>query len=179
MKKYLLIIVLISHLQLFSQNSKNREIQKIDLEIAKLTEQKDKGGSSTIIEAINASIMGLEQKKSNILLSLKTEKERIQQQNDDLNDLQKNNQNQIKQNQQNLNYQGKQNDLQQLKQQQADLSQRFSNELNNISNSMRNVMLADVRKNLMERQELISSFYHYYPKVLNKTQNSLVKYCIC
>ena len=168
MKKYLIIIILISNFNLFSQNSNNKELEKIEEEITKLKEKIDKGLSDSQRAALLTSILGLEQQKSNIIISLKSEKDRVQQQKEDYNDLQKNSQNQIKQNQQNLNYQEKQNDIQKLKQQQIDLSQRFSNELNNISNSLRNIMMADVRKNLMDRQDLISGFYSKNQTKINK-----------
>lgn len=167
MKKYFLTVTLIFCITVFGQSSPTAKVAKIQNEIDKLEELK-KSYSGQQANAINGQISALEQEKSNLIISMKAQKQAIDQQNENNINEQKRNASEMQKIRDRSNRTDSNNALQQLKSQQINLSQNFSNELNNLSNSMQNVMLADVRRNLLDRQNLISGFYSRNQIKLNK-----------
>jgi hypothetical protein len=169
MKKVLftIAIIILSHFNSFSQNSDNQKIIEIQTKIEKLEEKKKNyDGQKAQLQSIDSQILTLEQEKSNLINSIKAKKQAVDQQNEDLYNSQIRKEYDTKTVRTQSN-----NALQELKSQQINLSQNFSNELNNLSNSMQNVMLAEVRKNLLDRQNLISGFYSRNQVKLNKIFN--------
>jgi len=147
-------------LSIFSQNVNENQIEGIQKEIDKL-ETKKSGLAPQQVESINAQIIGLEQQKLNLINAIKVQNETKE--------------NQISEKQKIINQQNQLNKqlntglgIQSFQNQQANLNQIFSNEMMNLSNSMQNIMIADVRKNLSERHNLISGFYNRNQVKLNK-----------
>lgn len=142
----------------FSQSSDAQKVDNLQAKIDKLQEMK-KNYFGQQADAINSQILALEQEKSNLLISIKTKNQAIEEQNNSYQNINKQNNIQIQQNQ---NYQQSQSALLQLKSQQENSRQNFYNEmnssLNNFANSMQNAAMMQVYNNLKARQFTIDNF---------------------
>lgn len=181
MKKKLIVLCLLVGFQIniYSQEYEKTKIIEIQAKIDKLEKSKSNYNGQQL-QAINGQILALEQEKTNLINSIKEQKQSIEQQNNDFQNVQKN--------------QLQQNQLQILKTQQENSRQSFYNEMNNslnsLANSMQNVSMMQIYNNLKARQYTIDNFakdnqqkldkiisiYNSIPKEnFNKTLNGTYK----
>ena len=166
MKKLLLTLGFMLIVSISFAQSKIDEIDKKIQQLEnKIINEGLTGGQE---QAVRGSISTLKQEKSNLTISLETKRQAAEQQKEDYLNAQRVNSEQIQKNNNRLQSENAIKPIQQLKIQQTNSVQSFSNELNNLSNSMQNIMVAEVRKNLLERQNLISGFYNRNQVKLNK-----------
>lgn len=150
----------------FGQDYEGKIIE-IQSEIDTL-EEKKKNYDGQQSEAIDSKILALEQEKKNLIKSIKTKNKATEQQREDITNAQKREKHELNKIQENNLSLQEGYAIRQLQNQQMEINQKLSNELNSISNSMQNIMIAEVRKNLLDRQNLISGFYNKNQTKLNK-----------